>query len=446
VRISWGKFFSIGVILLSVMLLAPMVWAADAAGKAEIAFSEGLLSYKSHNYDAAAKSFSRAASLNPKKAEAQYFLGLAQFQRGNYTEAITAFDASIALKGDVAEPYFYRGLSAYRMGQKEKAAADFKKSHAMASPGPIKDLSQSFMRNIDAGEEIAQTAEEEAKRWYLYASLSTSYDSNVSLNPESLSVANLPSNTKDAEFALRGGGGYRVVDKKHFQLTPEAFYYQSLHPRLDGYNYGLAHVGLQNKAMVDRWTFGVPVTYEFSILGSAKFLGVPTFSPTVSYFWMDRMLTQVSAPVAYNDFFQTAGGAQNRDAWNLRPGIAQYVFFNDRKHYVAASYNYEKNWASGNDWDYHANTIGVSGLFPLPWQMDFYVFGNFTFNYNFDNVDSVIGTRRKDTLYMVGANLSKNVMKHLDVSLHYNYWNEQSNQAFFTYNRNLVGVTVGVTY
>lgn len=431
---------------MSMMVLAPSVWAADAAGKAEIAFSEGLLSYNSQNYDAAVKSLSRATQLNPKNAEAQHFLGMAQFQRGNYAGAIKSFDAAIALKDDVAESYFYRGLSAYRLGQKDKAAADFKKSHAMASPGPVKDLSQSFARNIDAGEEIAETAAEEAKRFYLYASLSTSYDSNVSLNPESLSIANLPSDSRDAEFALRGGGGYRVVDTKHVQLTPEAFYYQSLHPRLDGFNYGLTHVGLQNKFMTGRWTMGVPLTYEFAVLGSAKFLGTAAFSPNTSYFWMDRMLTQVSMPTAYNDFFQTSGGAQNRDAWNVKPGVAQYVFFNDRRHYVAASYNYEKNWASGNDWDYHANTVIVSGLFPLPWQMDLYVFGNATFNYNFDNVDSVIGTQRKDTLYMVGANLSRKFLEHIDVSLHYNYWNEQSNQAFFTYDRNLVGVTIGVTY
>lgn len=186
--------------------------------------------------------------------------------------------------------------------------------------------------------------------------------------------------------------------------------------------------------------------YEFSVLGAAKFLGVFAMAPNVSYFWKDRMLTQIGAPVAYNNFFQTGAGAQNRDAWNLKPGIAQYVFFNDRKHYVAVSYNYEHNWASGNDWDYHANTVIVSTLLPLPWQMDLYVFGNATFNYNFNNVDSVIGTRRKDTLYMVGANLSKNFMKHLDVSVHYNFWKENSNQAFFTYDRNLVGVTLGVTY
>ncbi len=433
-------------VLVAIILIASSARAANDAGRAQIAFSDGLLSYHSQKYDAAASSFSRAATLNPKNAEAQHFLGMAQFQRGNYAGAVHAFDAAIALKGDMAEAYFYRGLSAYRMGQKDKASADFKKAHAMAGVGPIKDLSQSFMRNIDAGEEIAQTAAEEAKRWYAYASVSSSYDSNVSLNPESLSLANLPSDSRDAEFALRGGGGYRILNSKTVQLTPEAFYYQSLHPRLSGYNYGLVHVGVQNKFVAGRWTMGMPVSYEFSFLGTAKFLGVPVFSPNVSYFWMDRMLTQVNAAVAYNDFFQTAGGSQNRDAWNLRPGLTQYVFFNDRKHYVAASYNYEQNWASGNDWDYHANTVVLSGLFLLPWQMDLYIFGNATFNYNFDNVDSVIGTQRKDTLYMVGANLSKNVMKHLDASLHYNFWKENSNQAFFKYDRHLVGVTVGVTY
>ncbi|PIR21221.1 MAG: hypothetical protein COV45_00310 [Deltaproteobacteria bacterium CG11_big_fil_rev_8_21_14_0_20_47_16] len=440
-RCQWG------IVVLLALLISASALAADDAGRAEVAFSEGLLAYNNQNYNRAERDFSKAVSLNPKLQKAQHFLGMTEYQLGRYEAAQQAFGAAIAL-GDVASATrFYRGLSLYRIGQMTQARSDFVRAQELAPPGDIDNLSSSYVRNIDSGEEIQSVAVGESKRWYVYASYSTSYDSNVSLNPDNLALANLPSDSRDAEFALRGGGGYHVVDTKHLKITPEAFYYQSLHPRLTGFNYGLAHIGLQNKFIEGRWTMGIPTTYEFSTLGSTKFLGVVAVNPNVTYFWMNRMLTQIGMPTSYDDFFQTVtNNPQDRDAWNLLPGITQYVFFNDKKHYVALAYNYEKNWASGNDWDYHANTIVASGLLPLPWQMDLYVFGSFTFDKNFNNVDSVIGTRRKDTLYMAGANLTRKFFKYMDVTLHYNYWNENSNQAFFTYDRNLVGVTFGVAY
>lgn len=412
-RRLWGIFF---VIMMCGFVSPHVGFAADDAGKAEIAYSEGLLAYQNQQFEAAAANFARALQLNPKHDQAAYFLG----------------------------------VSHYRLGQKDKARREFVHAREIANPGPVQDLSESYIRSIDQGEEIAVAAQSESgaagRRWFAYANLSTSYDSNVPLNPDDLTLATLPSDKSDAEFALRGGGGYKLVQSKHYQMTPEAYYYQSLHPRLSGFNYGLTHVQIGNRFSFGKVGAGLPVMYEFSTLGTSKFVQNGIANPMLSYFWLDRMLTQVGMQTTYSDFFQTVSGAQNRDAWNIQPGMWQYIFFNDRKHYVSVGYNFERNYAKGSDWKYNANTIALTTLLPMPAKMDLYLFGRFTVNMNFDNVDSIIGTRRKDTVYMAGAELSRKFMKVIDVNLHYNFWKDNSNQAFFSYIRNVVGVTIGVAY
>lgn len=412
------KKIGIGLILVLAVMVGParLGFAADDFGRAEIAYSEGLLSYHQQKFEKAATSFARALQLNPRNDQAAYFLGAAH----------------------------------YRLGQKDVARRDFVLARKLAGPGPVQDLSESYIRSIDQGAEISVAAQEESdatgRKLFAYASLSTSYDSNVPLNPDDLTLATLPSDKSDAEFALRGGGGYKLVQGEHYRMTPEAYYYQSLHPRLSGFNYGLAHVQIGNRFSFGKLGAGLPVMYEFSLLGTSKFVQNGITNPTLSYFWLDRMLTQVGMQTTYSDFFMTSGGAQNRDALNIQPGLWQYVFFNDRKHYISLGYNYENNFAKGGDWQYSANTLALSALLPLPAKLDLYLFGRMTLNMNFDNVDSIIGTQRKDTLYMAGATVSRKFKKVLEASLHYNFWKDSSNQAFFNYTRNQVGVTIGVAY
>lgn len=414
--IAAARVVGLGLLLAALLMPARSGFAADDFGRAEIAYSEGLLAYHQQQFEKAATRFARSLQLNPRNEQAAYFLGVAH----------------------------------YRLGNNDTARSFFVLARKLANPGPVQDLSESYIRSIDQGAEIGAVAQSESdetgRPLFAYASLSTSYDSNVPLNPDSLTLATLPSDKADAEFAIRGGGGYKLVQGEHYRMTPEAYYYQSLHPQLSGFNYGLAHVQLGNRFNFGKLGASVPVMYEFSMLGTSKFVQNGIVNPALSYFWLDRMLTQVGMQTTYSDFFMTAGGAQNRDALNIQPGLWQYVYFNDRKHYVSVGFNYENNFARGSDWQYSANTIALSTLLPLPAKVDLYVFGRLTLNMNFDNVDSIIGTKRKDTVYMAGATVSRKFKKVMDVSLHYNFWKDSSNQAFFTYMRNLVGVTFGVAY
>ncbi len=421
--------------------------AAGNLGKAEIAFSQGLLAYHDQKYAEASQFFSQAVKLDSSHQPAAYFLGMSEFQQENNAEAIEAFDKAIALKPQDAEPYFYRGLALYRLEKKTEAKSDFSKAVTMAPPGPIRDLSKSYLRRINFGNALERGSHEKTKPWFTYGSFSTRYDSNVSLNPENVTIASLPTSTADAQLSTRVGGGYHLIDHRQYRLTSEASYYQSIYPDHTGFNYGLVHAEINNQFRRDALSVRAPLAYEFSLLGTSKYLSSALLAPGVSYLIGNKFLTQFTPEIRYNSFFQTlAAAAQNRDAWNFQLEVAESIFLIDQQHFARVSYTYENNFAKGNDWDYQAHSIGAMLYLPLLYEVNMQLRGQWTVDKSFANIDSILGTKRSDFGQNYGATFSRKITPHLEGSLHYDFYRNTSNQAFFQYNRHLAGGTLVVRY
>jgi tetratricopeptide (TPR) repeat protein len=439
---KWFPFAALFFLLCAVVPDAAR--AAGNRGKAEIAFSEGLLSYNQGNYVSAERSFERSFRLDPTRADASFFLGMSRFRLERYREAISAFQASIDLNPKNPEPFFYRGLSLYRLDQKEEAKDDFKKAASIAPEGPVKDLAESYLRSLEEGKEAgAPGARRPRRRWAVYGSLTTQYDSNVTLDPENITIATLPADQGDLQIAVRVGGSYDLVSREKYRLVSEAFYYQTIYPDLEDFSYGLAHAEIRNEFRRGNLFLQFPAAYEFSILQTAKYLQSARFSPSVNYLWRN-FLTQLSPRFRLDSFFQTlTNAAQDRDARNLELEVAEYFFFEQRRRHFKVSYTFERNWADGNDWDYQAHHLNLSLYTPVVWRISATVSAGVTIDKGFDNVDSIIGTRRDDFAYSYGLTLSRPLTEFLTLSAHYYFRHNASNIAFFEYNKHLAGMTLG---
>lgn len=423
--------------------------AADNHGKAEIAFSEGLLLHHKKDFKGAEQRFAKAVQLDPRHKNATYFLGLSQSEQEKYEAAIKSFTSAIALQTEEPEPYFYRALAYYHLKKSPEALADFQKAQKLAPAGQVKDLATSYIRSMTQKETplVTSSSQGGSHRWFANGSLTTQYDTNVTLNPDAPSAATLPTDKNDLQFAIRGGGGYHIIRKDHYRLTTEGSYYQSIYTDLDRFNYGLLHLEVNNQFKFGNFSIRTPTGYEFSLLGRDKYLGAFFMKPTFSYLLAKRLLTQFSPRLRYEGFFQTlTNQAQNRDAWNIQLEIDEFLMGEDQKHYLKLSYIYEKNAAKGNDWDYHAHRMGLAFLTPIPWGIDFDIHTEFTIDRKFAHVDSIIGTQRDDFGQAFGLSLSRKIMDHLSVRGHYDFFRNTSNQTFFTYGRHIAGVTFATSF
>lgn len=430
------------------LLLAPSIQAADRKGQAEIAFAEGLVAYQQQKYATAAGHFSDALQWQKTHTQAAYFLGLSHFQQKQYYQAKTAFDQAVQLEDDIPEPYFYRGVIAYRQGRKEAAKADLNRALALKPKGEIKDIARSYLRSMerDAAAVHAAPSEKPEKRWFVNGRLTTGFDSNVSLNPENVTVATLPTDQNDFAFSVRAGGGYHLVDEKGMRVTPETFYYQSIYPDHGGLNYGLIHAGVNNRFRFGKIGLGMPLAYEYSRLGSKKYLSSIQLEPFVGV-WAGRFFTQLTAKTKHNNFLQrVANAAQNRDAWNLQWELAETLFLDDQNHRLKITYGFEQNASKGADWDYDAHRFGWEMVLPFFWEIDLNPHLDLILQKDFAHTDSVLGAKRSDLLTNAGLRLSKQWMKHLETMIHYDFYDSESNLAFFTYERHIVGVTVATRF
>jgi len=417
-------------------------WTAGPAAQAEIAYSKALLQYEKQEYATAEQGFARASQLDPQNFHATYFLGMSHFQQEEYQEAVDAFNKAIALKQVDPEPYYYRGIALYRLGQRRDALDDFIEVSNKAPEGEMQRMANAYILNIESGDAFL-VGDGREKPWFIYADLAVNFDSNVTLDPEDVTISTLPSDQDDAQFVLMGGGGYHIVQKKNYRLTGEAFYVQTLYPDLSGFNYGLAHADITNQF---RWGKGyttIELGDEFSILATSKYLNSILAHLHHSQVWSKTFLTRVGSYTRRNIFFQNiANPAQNRDAWNLQPGIDQYFYFMNQRMYFDIYYRYEHNFATGNDWDFHAHRVGMAYFTPIAWKVYAYLFAEFLLDKDFNNVDSVLGMRRDDSGQYAGIQFSREVHEYVTVRIHYSFLRNASNLPIFQYNRHLAGAAV----
>ncbi len=428
------------VLLFFLLVTIPtLVEAAGPRGEAEIAFSRGLLSYNRKAYGEAEGRFEKAYRIDPSHRGAAFYLGMSCFRQEKYERAVEAFEMAVQLNPKDSEPYFYRALSLYRLGRREEALADFKEAAARAPEGGIREASSSYIRTLETK---TQPALPERKRWFFNGHFSTHFDSNVSLNPEDITVATLPTDRSDIQIGLRAGGGYHVVDQENYRLTPEISYTQTIYPELISLSYGLSHAEIRNQFRFGHWGLTLPAAYEFALLGSSKFMQNVQSAPVLSYLAGNRFLTSLSPRVRYDIFSQTiTNPAQDRDALNLHSEFSESVYFSQKRGFVRVFYQFENNWAQGADWDYRGHTVGAALLSPIAWKVSAFVYAGVTIDKQFQNVDSVLGIKRDDTLQNYGLSLSRPVTDFMTVSANYNFRHNSSSIPFFEYNKHLAGVT-----
>ncbi|MBI2083617.1 MAG: tetratricopeptide repeat protein [Deltaproteobacteria bacterium] len=425
--------------LLALLFFLPLiVEAASPARKAEVDFSQGLLAFKGRDYEEAERHFSTALEKDRGNVSATYFLGVTRYHLAKYDEAVALLNDAIQKNPREPESFFYRGLSHYRLEKKDEAIEDFKKVTELASAGPMYDLSVSYLRRLQETGFISEVSQE--RRWFLFGNFGSLSDSNVSLNPEGVTLATLPSDQSDLQFSAEGGGGYRFLSGEKYRLSAKTSYTHSFHLELSEFDYGVADVELEPSFREGRFGAEIPVAYQFSFLGGEKYLSRPLLKPSVQYLFENRFLSRLTLRGRLDSFFQAVTNvAQNRDAKNLEVEVAEYLLGDDQKHFLKLSYIFEENWADGADWDYRAHGVGFSMKSPLFLEMTFYFYGEVFFDKKFHNIDSILGTRRDDFSQVYGIKLTRKIVRSVDFVGSYDFYRNSSNQSFFAYSRQMVG-------
>lgn len=455
-----------------------------AAQEAAPDFSKGMLLFSDSNYKEAAKSFEQAYKIDPKSDDTLYMLsltemklenypkaaehfktlldrnpgytkayqdyGISLYVQGKYQEAIPVFDKATEAEPKNPQPRFYQGLAYYFSGDKEQSLATLNR---IATQYPNLDAgknAQAWIEKIESGE-ISPLQPKESK-WSLVGAASFFYDSNVSLDPDAEDVAEFQTNQAE----IMGTGAlsvrYRLWERDKGKIYLGFNGYQTAYADkvladvdMNRFNYGNYTGGVDWHYLIsEKVQFRLPIFFYYSILGASRYVQSGVGDAALDVAWDPQWPTTFMGEIRRDDFYANPSNvSQNRDALKMTFSGEQYFFFPQNKNrYLKVGYKFEDNFAEGADWDYVASHILFASQNPLFWKLNFLVLADIIPLRKFKHVDSVYGVQRGDFTYTASGTLSREIIKHLSLSLNYTYYKSASNIPSYTYSRQLAGLTL----
>jgi Flp pilus assembly protein TadD len=415
----------------------------------------GLVYFLQERYDDALVQLELAAQLDPQKATTQFYLGNTHYQLQQYEQALPPLQQALVLDPDLTlSGQYYQGLTLFALERDREARKAFSAAVAAA---PESSVARNAQRYLEA---IARR-ERERRLVQVQAAVGYQFDDNVSLEPN------------DEAFAVSGESDSRMVFLLRGQLLPlrtpqwrlgaEYTLYQSKHFRLNDFDIQSHTAGLFATLRLDRVTLDVAANYNITYLDSTLFVNYDRFSEAVTVEaratlrQAEAFFAILSAQYRHSNYFDISPenadpDVRDRDGWSVRPGLAQYVLFNQLQSYVRLSYYYEASRNEGSDWEFDGHEVGVGLHQPLWAGVVLDAAWSFTRrDYLHDNsfdagvlgvLEAVDNRKRQDDRFFGSLALSRPVGPYLTIAFGVDLIRNLSNIDFFEYSRNIWSFTL----
>lgn len=183
-------------VLLLLALLIPVPGENTAASPVDAAstlFSQGITLARQGNHEQALALFRQAEAAGINKPSLYYNIGVSAYKAGRYSEAKEAFHRTAAFPRMTAIAYYNLGIIAEKEGERETARNWLHRAveSATASDARTRELAAYALATL--------SGKEQAPLWEKYVSLGLGYDDNVELSATDLLQA---SNQSDAFLDL----------------------------------------------------------------------------------------------------------------------------------------------------------------------------------------------------------------------------------------------------
>ncbi len=441
-----------------ILLLSFDVFASPTSKKLT---EKGYQLLTQHKFEQALQSFQAASKTDPNDGEALFFQGVALNRLGQFAKAAEKLDAAQKFGGH-SEWNFERGwahlglqewnpaihsLKAYDkenpgrgqtsefigrayfgLGDTEKAEKYLNRA-VRQNPG-LKKTADIYLSELQ--KEGPQT--KKPKNWNFYSDVSGTYNTNA------LNLGNgvtRPANISRQESGLATlvlGGGYRfdLSDTNQLSFGNQAFsniYEVSSRLNLfDNYTFLRFRHALDAKKV-----FAITFSNDFSIIQTAKFRNQIGVQPIFGWRFTDWLTSEVGYLFNYGKYFFTLNAPQRRTGNVHTALLNNYFSVPDTKLRLSLGYSHVWNRSKGTDFTYQGNNLIFAMTNPLFRK----VTGELSFSQawnRYDNVNSLTaGTRRKDNISNVLAQLNFPVFGKVDGYLRGGYTRNGSNIAVFNY-------------
>ncbi|MBI1817242.1 MAG: tetratricopeptide repeat protein [Deltaproteobacteria bacterium] len=376
-------------------------------------------------------------------ARASLFLGIAHLRLDDRSAARTNLERA-ARDSALRQPaQYYLGIIAYQEHDWPHAREHFEAAKATGGDSEMAREATTFLGKLGEGER---------PRGEIYGALGIAYDSNVSLAPSDQAIKNAAgiSGEADGLVTLFAGARYAAWRSERVEFSIGYEFFQSLHFKLDDFNLQDQRPYLQLLVNWDPLKAGVLAHYDYYLLRDDSFLQEGTvlhwidlpegnFGRSEIYYRMHRQDYFLDPFAGLLDSFDHAAGAH------------QFVYLGAPERFLSVGYQFDHldpiN-AAGDPYGYDGNEVNTNvgwmlpaGTLPPLQQIS----TEAGFAYRHERYASQSDGRRDDVYLITGA-AETPITDHISLTLAYLGTINNSNDAAFTYDRNIVSLSLGVRF
>jgi hypothetical protein len=284
------------------------------------------------------------------------------------------------------------------------------------------------------------------RRWDVYAQLGSQYDSNVQKAPDGFN-----GDTGGFRFTQFLSGAYDVLHGERWRIRGEVSSYHSQHPDSDFDAFDLDNVVSNLELSYTGLIGGRPITtsldygWDFTFLDGDRYSSVQRLATSIGVAFRPDTLTQLVHEFRTDGFREDGFNrdVSSRDALVNVVGLSQYLFFEERRHYVWGDYRFRHADADGSNFDTLSQYGRVGASLGLPYRLRADLKGSFEYE---TYVHFRVSPKRRSRRWTLSADLSRPLIGGLVASLGYLYANEDSNYRSLQWDRHLATLTLGYRF
>jgi len=367
-----------------------------------------------------------------RPAQTMFLKGLLLLKEERNLEAVKAFEEAKELDASLEQTADYQIGLAYLRERMFTEARDIFKEVILLDPNS--DTALFANRYMDAVESKAK-----AERPFKFSlGVSYEYDDNVILKPSDASSVEIVADEADTREVATFSGEYtrRLTDQ--FRIKAAYSMYTANQDDLNEYDLFSNTATFTPSYYLETSSINIPVSYNYTMVGGHDYLTTLTVNPLWNFMVGNTNMAQIYFKYQNKNFRKKASmDSERRDSDNYAGGLGWFYFFAENKGFLNARYEFNRDDAQGSNWEYAANRISATLLFPLMEKLEFTASGNVLFQ-DFENVHSVYGTEREDDQYTASCMLSYEMFTDTEAQLRYTYVNNDSNIAVYDYDREIV--------
>jgi tetratricopeptide (TPR) repeat protein len=378
------------------------------------------------------------AQRNPELAgQASLFLGVAQLRQDQVEAAEASFTRAEKDPAWANSARYYLGVVNFREGNWSLAEYQFS---SIVADSPDSEMGR------EAAAFIERMRVSGTKVFHIYGGANFQFDSNVILAPANTALKGTQQQQSDGRATFQVGGRYTLWHSRQWFAAVGYEAYQDAHVNLSQFNVQDHRGSVQLGWNPGPFRIGLIGRYDYYLLQTNSFLqaGSALTWAEIAEANLGRM--EVSFGVHRNDFKNAAFFV--RDAFNYAPGARQYVYLGSPDRYVAVGYQWDREdpvvsndippkqgqtaASQANAFAYDGNEVNAGFGWDFPASI---IFG-LNFSYRHERYAPPSNGRRDDEYGLV-ADWRRPLDEHIDFVLAYIGDFNNSNQAQFTYDRNI---------